>query len=311
MAHRGFSSIRNSLILPRRVALPLNRNDAIDKGLDPMLQLLLIAPLLTPLAQDDTPPRPDPAVVEEALSELERAFKKGKAPERRAAIESHAGVNDERVVAWFAKGTKDKDRMVQAAALEALRWLPNEAALEALHTSLKKNRSIVKDDALYEALVKAIGQHGHPSSVEVLTDNALAAAPKGVTVARIYGLGHIRSKESISALMDLMARTGKGRKRGKGSAQARMKEFATSLQVLTGETIGTDEAAWTAWWRENEGDFEIAKERPTLKPARLEKTWRKYWGEESQKGKGEGRDEERERRKKRGGDDESPADSAA
>lgn len=266
-----------------------------------MMNLLLAAGLLLAPYQDEQegPQPPDPAMVAAAVTELEEAFKDGKAPERIAAIQKHAEVNDAEVVKWIQKGFKDKDTGVKSAAIEAFRWLPNEKALKALHTALQKDKAIKKDDALYAEVVKAIGQHGDSASIDVLLDGATAAAPKGATVARIYSLGHIRDKRSVEELIGLLKKTGGVRgKKGLGRANhPLMKQFHTSLHVLTGENFGPDEKAWTDWWKDYGKKFEVAVKATGLDP-KIERAWKKYWSKPEAETKGKGR------KKRRGGGDD-------
>ncbi len=268
-----------------------------------MLNLLLTAGLLLAPYQEaqEGPEPPDPAVVAAAIAELEAAFDDGKAPERIAAIEAHAEINDAEVVKWIEKGFKDKDAGVKAASIEAFRWLPNAKALKALHTALQKDKTIKKDEALYAELVKAIGQHGDASSIDILLDGATASTPKSVSIARIYSLGHIRDKRSVEELMDLMKRTGgvRGNKGGGRGGQPMMAQFQASLHVLTGENFGRDEQAWTKWWKEHGKDFEVADKATGLDP-KIERAWTKYWSKPKE-AKDDAGDEKKKRR--RGGDD--------
>jgi len=267
-----------------------------------MLNLLLTAGLLLAPHQEaqEGPETPDPAVVAAAVAELEQAFEDGKAPERVAAIEKHAEINDAEVVRWIEKGFKDKDPAVKSASIEAFRWLPNAKALKALHTALQKDKTIKKDEALYGELVKAIGQHGDVASIDILLDGATASTPKSVTIARIYSLGHIRDKRSVEELIDLLKKTGGGRgKKGVGRANHPLiKQFHTSLHVLTGENFGPDENAWTKWWKDHGKKFEVAEKATGLDP-KIERAWKKYWSKpEAAKADGG-----QKKKRRRGGDD--------
>jgi hypothetical protein len=245
--------------------------------------LVTAALLLAPAAQDpaqkgDQPPLPDPAQVEEAVNRLEEAFKKGKTAERLEALSKFGKVNDAEVIKWVSRGLRDKETTVCSASIEVLRMMKHPDALDALHKSFTKDKKIKKDDALHQAMIKAIGQHGNVESIDTLTDGALASVPRQVQVARIYSLGNIRDTESVEALMDLMQKTGRrGGKRGGGGGQPMMGEFRTSLRILTGQDFKSDVKAWSDWWKENERDFEI-----TDKPVGLSKKemsrWNKYWG---------------------------------
>lgn len=218
---------------------------------------------------------PDPEEVKAAVEAFELAFKKGKSGERKQAIEEFGELNDPEVVAWLAKGLKDKDNLVRAASVEALRWQKNPKALDALHQSLKRDKTMKKVDALHEALIKAIGQHASSESIDFLTDGALADAPREVTIARIYSLGNIRDTKSVEELMGMMTKTGRASKRG-GASQPLMKQFAISLEVLTAEDHGQDENAWAKWWRANKKTFEVSEKAQVL-PPKVARLWNSYW----------------------------------
>ncbi len=239
----------------------------------------LSAPVPVAQEEDIEVESPDPAQVKAAVESLEQAFKKGKSPERIQALEEHGEVEDPEVVKLVTKGLKDKDPMVQVAAVEALRWQKGPNALEALQAALKKDKSIKKVDALHEAVIKAIGQHANPKSIDVLMDKALSSNPREVTIARIYALGHIRDKESVESLIGLMQKTGRNSKT-KGVNQPLMKQFAVSLEVLTGEGFGEKENEWASWWRENKKSFEVS-EAPAVPGPKVARFWKKYWSKDS------------------------------
>lgn len=278
-----------------------------------MLHLLLTAGLwLGAPVQDEPegPPPPAPEVVEAAEEALETAFDDGQAPERIAAIEEHGGVHAPEVLRWLEKGLKDKDLGVKAAAVEALRWFPGDKALRALHKAYDKDKALREDEALCAAAITAIGQHASPSSIDVLLEDALAAVPAKVQVARIYALGHIRDKRSVEELLDLLMKTGRirGPKGRGGATQPLMKEFATSLHVLTGEDFGNEEKAWQDWWKEHGKRFEVSEKPAGLEP-KVARFWERYWSKAEEEAEGEEGDR---RRRRRGGDDpgEEPKDGA-
>ena len=258
---------------------------------------------------DETPDQgPDPALVEEAVRELESAFKKGKTPERVAAIQKYGEVNDHEVIVWIDKGLQDKDPLLKQAAIEALRWLPNPEALDCLHTSLRKDKKLKDVETLHVELIKAIGQHASPSSIESLMDNALADAPREVSIARVYSLGNIRDKQAVKALMDLMQRTGSRGRKG-GGTQPLMKQFAVSLEMLTAQAHGQEEQAWIQWWRDNEKTFEVTKELGRVTP-KTKALWTKYWAAPKPAEDAEGAEDGKKRgdRKKKGEDGEGGED---
>lgn len=265
-----------------------------------MLNLIFAAALtLLPQAappRSDEPAVPSPAEVKIAVEELKAAFKKGGAEERVAAIKEHSKVIDGKVVDGIAKGLKDKEVTVKLAAIEALRWMPHPGSLKSLHKSLEKDKKIRKDARLYAALVKAIGQHGSPDSIDPLMDGALAASPAPVSIARIYSLGHIRDIRSVEALMKILQSTGGAGKQGQGK-QPFMDKFAVSLEVLTGEKFGAKEEVWLKWWRKSKKTFEVNPKPGKLTP-QSQKIWTKYWS--APKGKDTKRDKEKRKRGDRG-----------
>ena len=261
--------------------------------------LLAAVPLQGQTVQDEKIPEIDPKVVEEAVEGLDTAFKKGKTEDRLAAIAKFGGVNDGAVIKLIARGLKDKEKAVRSASIESLRWLKHPEALDALQESYKKDRTIKKDDALYQEMVKAIGQHGNPKSIELLLDGALAAVPRQVQVARIYSLGNIRDKASIEGLMEIMQRTGRANRRG-GESHPMMGVIRNSLLILTGQDLGNNEKAWADWWKANENKFEISPQ-PVGIPKAVKRKWDRYWGVDKKKQDSEEPKEKLGRKKKSDG----------
>jgi hypothetical protein len=261
--------------------------------------LFTLAPLA--LAQDPpAPPKPEarppatagPEKVEATIDALERAFGKGEAGERLRAVQTAAGVEDAKVVKLVAKGLRDKDLAVQKAAIEVLRFSAHPAALEPLHAQAKR-ADVRKDPAAYATILRAIGQHGSPESIAVLTDSPWMPQDHAVIEARILGLGRIRTKDSVKALIDLTEVAGPNK------IEPFMRHFRASLCALTGVDQGNSRELWQRWWRENKDRLEIAKQ-PGEMPGELQRYWDRYWappGEPERRGEGAGeRGGERKRR---------------
>jgi len=180
---------------------------------------------------------------------------------------------------------------VRAATIQSLRFLEHGDALALLHRTLASDKKLRKDEQLTASLIKAIGQHSDPSSVDVLADHMFETKDYEVNRARILGLGRIRTREALAALLALM----------KGADQHTvdrfMAEFRLSLMVLTGLDRGPTSAPWQEWWRENEKSFRVSADPPAL-PRPIALRWANYWGTEE----GYGRTERREDR----GDDPQP-----
>jgi hypothetical protein len=251
----------------------------------------LLAPA-RPAPPQDSPP--SEAEVAEATERLELAFQKGGSPERIEAIGAASDVLHADVVEWIDKGLRDKDPEVQAAAIETLRFMDFPAALEALHACYKRDRKLMKHEELSGALLKAIGQHGSKSSIEILGDDAFGSRNHKAIQARILGLGNIRDPESVEELMGLM------KKVGRHKAQPYMGEFRLSLMVLTGVDQGKSVDLWIKWWNDAKRDLVVSEKAPKL-PQKDQTRWDSYWGNERQY-------ERDQRRRKRGDDGDGGGD---
>jgi hypothetical protein len=269
-----------------------------------MLKTLFTALLLvlTPLdgaTQDDGPLPPDPKRVEAAVEQLEAAFKKGDTTDKSLAIQDNAEIYDKRVVSLIAKGLKDKEEIVQFASIEALRHSEHGEALKALHSTAKRDKKMRKKPVLFAALIRAIGQHGSPDSIEILGDDLWAPADRTVIKARIFGLGNIRTKESVEELIAMM------RKAGRRKVQPVMEDFRLALIVLTGEDQGKSQPKWTEWWNDVKKSIEIREETYSL-PKSLQVKWDRFWGIEKEKKDGdEPKEDEKKKRRRRGTIDRS------
>ncbi len=268
---------------------------------------MILALLLAAMPLSIDPPRmedpPKPPVVDEdrtkaALAELKAAFEKHDAGPRLRAIQNAADVDDAEVVRFIGKGLTDKDVSVQSAAIEALRFNPNAKAFEELHARAKA-KAAKEDLTVYASLLRALGQHGNPHAIDVLTENPWSAPDAQVIQARIYGLGMIRTKEGLKALTDLMEIAGVNK------IEPFMKDFRVALWALTGADQGASRDLWLRWYRENKSSVKISPDAPT-EPPELARRWSNYWakpGAEGEKGKrreGKGTDD----KKKRDGDGE-------
>ena len=241
---------------------------------------MLIVSLVLTLASSLQVPGtgPDPKRVEAAVSEIEGAFKEGKtADDKVAAIRKNREVLDARVITAITKGFKDKDQAVQSAAVDALGHMAHPEALEALHRLYKADKQRLKDDEkVLPLLLKSIGRHGSEKSVDLLADDVFLQRTFPAIQARVLSLGNIRSKKSVEALMDIMA------KAGTRQINDYMNLFRQSLVRLTGQDQGPDSAMWTKWWQDNKAKFEVSKEVPQL-PEIAAKAWSEYWGEAAPK----------------------------
>jgi len=260
------------------------------------LSLLLVAlaavsnPCLAPTVaspcsavQEEEPPAPAPPTdeqVEQAVAKLRAVLAKGAFDEKVAAITEAEACLHADVVAVIAGALRDDAAEVRVAAAESLGRMDVEAALDALHTAVKR-RATVEEEALAVALYKSIGRHGDPASIDVLEDNALGS-PDKVAQARILALGRIRDIESVEALMGLMNKL----RVAKGAGSKQMQELRVALHVLTGVDQGADRRDWQRWWNDSKRTLEISAEVPEL-DRKLERLWDEFWGERDRAPRGE------------------------
>ena len=115
--------------------------------------------------------------------------------------------------------------------------------------------------------------------MKVLIDSPYSGLTIATGQARIFGLGNIRSNDSVEELIKAM-RLGGGETRG-GRSPTRerfMVDARIALYVLTGVDHGEDKALWQEWWRKNKKTFRIEPERPQV-PADVKSTWELYWNQ--------------------------------
>jgi hypothetical protein len=90
------------------------------------------------------------------------------------------------------------------------------------------------------------------------------------------GMGNIRGKESVDALIKMMS-LGSMNRGAKRRYAGFSDDFRLSLIVLTGTDHGTNPELWERWWRKNKKGFEPSA-KPTPLPKSLRYRWDRYWG---------------------------------
>jgi HEAT repeat protein len=237
-----------------------------------MVSLLLAAlAWLAPTPQD--PPRPpEPERIAAAVSALEAAFKTGEMADRIGAIRAGSEVLDARVVAWIAKGLKGKEPAVRVEAIEALGRMPHPESLAALQSFYRvEKKRLRKDPALLPRVLNALSAQGNPAAIEILLDDVQAQMIDRTLRARFYGLARIRSEKSIDAVLDLMKLV------GFIEIYTYAEDFRLALVILTGEDLGRDHDAWSAWWNANRKTFKVDPRMPKLQGGDWTR-WSDYWG---------------------------------
>jgi hypothetical protein len=214
-------------------------------------------------------PHAAPDRVKAAVTQLKDAFGKSDAGPRIRAIEGGADVADAEVVGQIARGLDDRDVTVQKAAIEALRFNPHKKSLDALQARARQ-KAAKEDLTIYAALIRAVGQHGSPSSIDILTENPWSTPDAAVLEAKILGLARIRTNEAVKAVTDLMEIAGPNK------IEPFMPAFRLALWSLTGADQRGSRDLWLRWYRENKSKMKVAPE-PGSEPPELARRWQRYW----------------------------------
>ncbi len=98
---------------------------------------------------------------------------------------------------------KGSDASARDAALAFLGHMNSKDALDALIAAVR-SKSAKDDPELFAALLRAIGRHGDPSTIAVLSNKPFAVPTFGAVRARIYGLANVRTNEAIDALIAMI-----------------------------------------------------------------------------------------------------------
>jgi HEAT repeat protein len=135
---------------------------------------------------------------------------------------------------------------VRLEAAEALSRRPHKSLLSKLTSALRKRAN---DPPVLRLLYKALGRTGEKRAVKILAQGATRESNLAVAVACARGLGGVRDKASVSALIKVLA-----------DAEVRGRDVLASatrstLAVLTGASPGKAAAAWGRWWSKNRGKF--------------------------------------------------------
>ena len=242
--------------------------------------LLALVPLLaTPTLQDPAQARgPSPERIDAAAKALETAFKEGSAEARVEAIRASIDAVDKKVIELVAKGLKEKDGKVVAAAVDALGRMRHPESAKALVGYYTKDKKTLYKDHESELidLFKSIGRQGDPAGIEALTDNVAGAVAYPVIQTRFMALGNIRDAKSIEGILSIVTLV------GPNTQDRYMDDVRLALMALTGEDRGKDALQWEAWWRDHKKEFKVAPEMKPLPDADRSR-WNAFWGIEEKK----------------------------
>lgn len=236
--------------------------------------------------QAGNPPPPPAEEVARIEASLTEARRKGDVSRIKDALEATREVPHPAVVRAVSTFLEDEREDVQLAALQALRWLDQPEALEALQRAAKE-RKLMKVPALALGVLRGLGQHADASSIPVLASNPFEPMDPGCLRARIFGLARIRRIEALEALFGILAPVGNG---GQRRIQSRMEDMRLGLTILTGVDQGASPELWESWWRDNKKTFRVPDEMPAL-PKELRREWDAYWGQMRMYGRGDRRED--------------------
>ncbi|MBL8694906.1 MAG: HEAT repeat domain-containing protein [Planctomycetes bacterium] len=246
------------------------------------------------------PSKPSPERVAECVKQIESALKSREAADRAAPLAGAATVVDPKVAAAVARALQDKEVAVRIAAIDALGRMEHRSALEELHRYYQSNKhALHEEEKVFPELLRAIGRHGHESSVAILSDDPFGQKYHKAIEARIYALGNIRSVKAVEALLDLMKIAGNGK------TQPYMAELRLSLQHLTGEDRGPTRAEWIRWWNDHKSGYALPKSAPELKGPSAKK-WQRFWDAGAEKSAEEAPRTGRERQPQKPGEGKRP-----
>jgi hypothetical protein len=222
---------------------------------------------------------PDKETVSAAMEGLREGLRAKDAEARAAAIETYGYVQDDAVFREVGKALRDRDDRVRLEAIQALGWAEDKDALRQLHRLYHRDKKLRSDETLFTTLLKAIGRHKDASSVKVLIDSPFDGLTIATGQARIFGLGNIRSKDSVEELVKAMRLGGSEPRGGRTVGRSRfMVDVRVALFILTGVDNGEDKEAWQQWWRKNKKSFRMTPERPDV-PDDIKATWETYWNQ--------------------------------
>jgi hypothetical protein len=205
-------------------------------------------------AAPTAPSPPDPAKLVEAMKSKERSA-------RLAAAEQARNVQDDKLLAPLVTLLDDEDLTVRRSAIEALGARTSaearKKAAAALGSHLAKSAKKPELEIEVIAAAHAVGVLAQPSSLEALLADIGVDTSPDVVRARLSAVANLPCAEAVDALIQVLAKQGRGRGGPQGQA------CRQALKDATGEDFGNEADRWRAWWRDARKtfDFEAAARR--------------------------------------------------
>lgn len=211
-------------------------------------------------------PQDDGAKLDSAVAamKIRAAIKEGSAPALET-IKRFGEIPGKEVTAALALALRNKDQVVQLAAVRALRYNKNQSAFAELYR-VRGKKAIMSEPELAAEYYLALGQHRDRKALPFLLKDLRARGRRDKVIGpRLLALGRIRERASIDGLIDFM-------RANRGSSR----EAVTSLVVLTGRNEGNKWVGWARWWKQNRARFKLPEDEPEL-GKRQARTWTKVW----------------------------------
>ncbi len=200
-------------------------------------------------AEDDAPTAPlEPMRIVEALKSKDKAA-------RLAAAQQAKDVQDDKLVAPLAALLGDEDMAARHAAIEALGARASadsqKKAASALAAHLPKVAKKPECEAELIAAAQALGVLAQPASIDALMADIEMGTPSGVVRSRLTAVANVASPEAIDALIQFLAKQGRGQNGQQRDA------CRDALRDATGENFGNDPDGWRAWWKDAKKSFDF------------------------------------------------------
>lgn len=190
---------------------------------------------------------------------LSSGLSRGRAGQRIAAVSEHGPQARGAELATLAAVLASPDRSLRLAALDALGRSSAPEAFEILLAhAATRDRSALADDLETSRLFLALARHNDARAIGVLAQRPCTQLGNATLRARLLGLGRIRKRASIEALLTIFEALPFAER------QQHLQEFRVSLRVLTGAEAGHTLEAWRRWWSAQAPEFVPSAKEPEL-----------------------------------------------
>ncbi len=245
--HRALTAVLLTLVLA--TAALADERPAVDPPADPNAT---DAPAADPHAADGA--AQDAAAVVLALKSKEDA-------ERLTAATDALGIADDAVTKPLVRLLIDDRFEIRAAAIRALGVRTTDkgrrAAAKGLCALIPRLAKSAENEGELALVVRSLHDLAQPSSIDPLMKDVEDSSAEDLYRARVMAVANVPDAEAIEALIQHLARRGRGRWGGMRRA------VTDALRYATGQKLGNDPDKWRSWWHDAKKtfDFEAAAAR--------------------------------------------------